>query len=700
MKKMRFATAMFIVFWGAQCLAQEPFAMVDDGQWQRAGNAHRLSQFPRVHPDGRIWFQHLAPQTAQSVTLRLGGRPYPMEKDARGRWNVVVSDAAPGYQIYSFDVDGASYMDPGSTPFYANGVVSVIEVASPGEDFYHMNNVPHGDVREHWFYSNVEKKTRRAFVYTPPGYEKDVDRRYPVLYLQHGAGEDETEWTHSGLVNNILDNLIAEGKAVPMIVVMNNGFVYKPGDVPGRMALAPDWARNFGEMLINEVIPDIDATYRTIADQPHRAMAGLSLGGMLTNQVGMEHTDTFAYYGLFSGGVVGDPATAHGGVMADAEAFNQKVRLIFESCGSREGPDRVRSHVDQLKARGIHAVSYVSPDTAHDWMTWRRSFYQFAPLIFQDGSSRPTVPVMAQAGAPRGGPRGIAARPVGRRGGAPGSFGGPVEMGPDDKPAFDDPPAGFDARRDDIAHGTVTPIEYDSKTLGTRRPMYVYTPAGYSVDKTYPVLYLLHGLSGDNLEWIHACRADNVIDNLIADGKTEPMILVFPNGNASATVENPRGTEGVGMGAGNFDSWRDPFTNDFLNDIIPYIESHYSVYTDREHRALGGLSMGGGQSLSIGLHHIGTFAYVGGFSSAPNANEVGRMYPDTPLVPDVEAAKNDLKVLWVSVGNRDGLITISRGAHDVLKDKGVPHVYHVDGNAHDGTEWANNLYLYAQHIFK
>lgn len=681
---------------GGICSAQtnqsSMFTMEDDGNWHKASNAHRLSEFPRIHSDGRVWFQFEAPKTAQSVMLQIGRDRYDMQKDAEGLWNVVIPGASPGYQIYSFKVDGTSLIDPGSSPFYVNGVVSVIEVPSPGEDFYHMKKVPHGDVREHWFYSNVEQRFRRSFVYTPAEYEKNTNKRYPVLYLQHGAGEDETEWTHSGLMNNILDNLIAEGKAVPMIVVMNNDFVYKTGDVPGRMALAPDWAGNFGEMLINEVIPDIDVTYRTIADQQHRAMAGLSLGGMLTNQVGMENTDKFAYYGLFSGGVVGDPVTAHGGVMANAEEFNKKVKLIFESCGSRERPDRVRSHVEQLKAHGINAVSYVSPDTAHDWMTWRRSLYQFLPHLFRDRSS---VPVLSET-APQ-----ESARPDTQRGGRRGGFGGPIELGPDDKPAFNDPPAGFDAKRDNIAHGSLTPIKYDSKTLGIRRPMYVYTPPGYSTDKKYPVLYLLHGLSGNNLEWIQACRADNVIDNLIADGKIEPMILVFPNGNASATVENPRGTRGVGMGARDgYESWRIPFENDLLNDIIPYIESHYSVYTDREHRALAGLSMGGGQALSIGLHHIDTFAYVGGFSSAPNTNEVGRMYPNTPLVPDVDVAKNDLKVLWISVGNRDGLITVSRDAHNVLKEKGVPHVYHVDGNAHDGNEWANNLYLFAQHIFK
>ena len=249
----------------------------------------------------------------------------------------------------------------------------------------------------------------------------------------------------------------------------------------------------------------------------------------------------------------------------------------------------------------------------------------------------------------------------------------------------------------------MTTVQYDSKTLGTRRQMVVYTPVGYSTDRKYPVLYLLHGIGGNDREWQRACRADNVLDNLMADGKIQPMIVVFPNGNASVTANAEGGGRGAGMGGGarggsggrgDFGGWGTPFENDLIKDIIPYIESHYSVYTDREHRALAGLSMGGGQSLNIGLAHLDTFAWVGGFSSAPNTK------PPAELVPDPAAAKEKLKLLWLACGNKDGLIRISQGVHNYLKEKGVPHVWHVDGNAHDGTEWANNLYLFAQHIFK
>jgi enterochelin esterase-like enzyme len=364
---------------GVTCFAQTnqtiPFTMEDESQWQKTGFVHRLSQFPKVHKDGRFWFRFEAPKTAQSVKLQIGGGSYDMQKDSQGLWNVVIPRPEPGFKIYSFNVDGTSFIDPGATPFYSNGLVSMLEVPFPDNDFYQIKDVPHGDVREHWFYSKVEQKYRCSFVYTPAEYEKNPNKRYPVLYLQHGAGEDESEWTHSGLMNNILDNLIAAGKAAPMIVVMNDDFVYKPGDVPGRMALAPDWAGNFGQMLIDEAIPDIDAYYRTIADQQHRALAGLSLGGMLTNRVGTKNTDVFSYFGLFSGGTV-SPTD-----ITDKE----KIKLVFMSYGSREGgSNRVKNAADILNEAGIKAVSYISPETAHDWITWRRSFFQFAPLLFKN----------------------------------------------------------------------------------------------------------------------------------------------------------------------------------------------------------------------------------------------------------------------------------------------------------------------------
>jgi enterochelin esterase-like enzyme len=276
--------------------------------------------------------------------------------------------------------------------------------------------------------------------------------------------------------------------------------------------------------------------------------------------------------------------------------------------------------------------------------------------------------------------------PAKKAGGRPGR-GAPIVLGPDDKPAFDEPPAGFKDERKDIEHGKSEMIEYDSKSVGAQRKMLVYTPPGYSKDKKYPVLYLLHGIGGDETEWQRFAKPGTILDNLIADGKAVPMIVVMPNGRAQ---KNDRAEGDVFRSAPAFAA----FEKDLLDDVIPTIEARYSVQADREHRALAGLSMGGGQSLNFGLAHLDTFAWVGGFSSAPNTKA------PKELVPDPAAAKEKLKLLWLSCGNKDNLINISQRTHAYLKENGVPHLWHVDGHAHDPAHWSNALYWFAQQIFR
>ncbi len=277
-------------------------------------------------------------------------------------------------------------------------------------------------------------------------------------------------------------------------------------------------------------------------------------------------------------------------------------------------------------------------------------------------------------------------------GGGPTYWGGPIVLAPDDQRAFPDAPAGFDIRRDNIARGKLTAVDYDSKTLGIRRQMLVYTPAGYSSKRKYPVLYLLHGIGMNEWQWMW-CHADVIMDNLVADGKVQPMIMVFPNGDSLMTAAD------AARGAGSrrsppYDNWGTPFENDLLKEIIPYIQSHYSVKADRKHRALAGLSMGGGQALNIGLAHLDTFAWIGAFSAAPNTK------PPAELAPEPAAVKKKVKLLWLASGNQDSLICIGQGVHRYLKEKGVPHVWNVDSYGHDGPEWSNNLYLFAQRIFR
>jgi enterochelin esterase-like enzyme len=261
----------------------------------------------------------------------------------------------------------------------------------------------------------------------------------------------------------------------------------------------------------------------------------------------------------------------------------------------------------------------------------------------------------------------------------------PIILGADDKAAFAPAPAGFDVARNDIPHGKMDSVNYYSASVGKERRMLVYTPPGYSPKKSYPVLYLLHGIGGDEKEWYSFGAPNVILDNLYAQNKLTPMIVVLPNGRAQAD-DRASGGYGSAPAFGLFDK-------DLLGSIIPYIESHYRVKKNRLNRALAGLSMGGGQSLDFGLANIDTFAWVGGFSSAPNT-----FAPDK-LLPDPAKAKQ-LKLLWVSCGDQDGLISISQGVHKYLKDNGVPHIWHVDSGKHDWPVWKNDLYLFSQLLFK
>jgi len=382
-------------------LKMDPMPTPSTGEWHRANTTHRQALFPQTTDDGRYWFQLDAPE-AKSVQLDVEARRYDYEKGADGVWNLFIPYPGPGLRYVVVYVDGVPMQEPGTHMNYSNGWKSALEAPAPGEDYYAIKDVPHGDVREHWFKSDVTGNYRRMFVYTPPGYDQDTGTRYPVLYLQHGAGEMEQEWTHSGLANFIIDNLIAEKQAVPMIVVMNNGFAARPGEPPPglrppRTAAAaiaaaaaaprpdPNQVTAFEEVLIKEVIPDVDRNFRTIPDREHRAMAGLSMGGRQTYQIGLGNLDTFSHLGMFSGAIFDVAALPE--PMNDVADFNRRVHAFFLSAGT-EGND-VRIHdslkdiYDRATAAGIHATFYESPGTRHEWQTWRRSLHEFAPLLFK-----------------------------------------------------------------------------------------------------------------------------------------------------------------------------------------------------------------------------------------------------------------------------------------------------------------------------
>jgi enterochelin esterase family protein len=371
--------------------------------------------YPCIHPDRSVTFRVLAPD-AQKVQVRLGGA-HDMTRGADGLWMVTIPPQVVGFHYYSIVVDGAVMADPATRTFFGSGWDnSGIEIPEPEADaaYYAAKDVPHGQVSQRWYNSKVTGKWRRCYVYTPPEYDANPRNRYPVLYLLHGWGENEQGWHTQGHVDFILDNLIAEKKAKAMIVVMDNlnavkpdedaslyaarGIIARPtmADVQpaggrgapagGRGGFPTNWGAVFTEMMFTDLIPMMERTYRVAPGRENRAMAGLSMGGMQSFTTVLSNLDKFAYLGGFSGSSGGrggfDPKTSNNGVFADAAAFNKKVKVIFLGIGSVEGPG-TKNFSEALTKAGIKNAYFESAGTAHEWLTWRRCLYDFAPRLFK-----------------------------------------------------------------------------------------------------------------------------------------------------------------------------------------------------------------------------------------------------------------------------------------------------------------------------
>jgi enterochelin esterase family protein len=378
------------------CFAQaNQTATVED--FKQASSNQPGKQYPQVNSEGRVRARITSPQ-AQKVQLDIGGVKYDLTKDDKGVWTGESAPQDEGFHYYQLNIDGASVPDPGSLYFYgASRWGSGIEVPARDQDFYALKDIPHGQIRQNLYFSKITNSQRRCFVYTPPDYDKNTSIRYPVLYLQHGMGEDETGWTVQGKANLILDNLIAEKKAVPMIIVIDNGYASKPTQTPPQSSGTSERGAGgnftFEEVMIKEIIPMIDATYRTIADREHRAMAGLSMGGNQTCQITFHNLDKFSYIGAFSGTMNGlntaelDPQAAFNGIFKDGKTLNKQIRLLWIGKGTKEPnpfPGAIGAFRNMLDKAGIKYIYYESIGTAHEWLTWRRDLFQFATLLFQE----------------------------------------------------------------------------------------------------------------------------------------------------------------------------------------------------------------------------------------------------------------------------------------------------------------------------
>ena len=450
MRQMLTCLPVALLFASAQAARSQQAAPPDD--FKPCSTNIVGQQYPQVNSARQVKFRINAPQ---ATSIRALGTN--LVKGDDGVFTGITAPQDPGFHYYQLTVDGVNVADPSSESFFGAGNMrSGIEIPEAGVDFYDNKNVPHGEVRSHWYKAKSNGENRQAWVYTPPDYDKEPARKYPVLYLQHGMGEDRRAWSQQGHTNFILDNLIAEGKARPMIIVMEDGGITPgigggggggrgrggfpgrggaPGSAPasapggGAGAMAPiaqddrfflvgaqsgppagsapatsprggmggmrggmggrgglGMNMPFTSQIIADVIPEIDATYRTIPDRDHRAMAGLSLGGTQTYQVTQANLDKFAYIGIFSA-PFGFPGveTGYNGLLQKPDDFDKQVKVFFISMGSKEGPQTGRTPAQQMKAAGIKHITYFeAPGTAHEFQTWRKSLHEFAPLLFQN----------------------------------------------------------------------------------------------------------------------------------------------------------------------------------------------------------------------------------------------------------------------------------------------------------------------------
>jgi enterochelin esterase-like enzyme len=394
MKKLLFTSISLIFLTAGFCIGQ---AVQPPADSKPATSNVRGAEYPRVTSDLRAIFRIKAPD-ARIVQIMLD-KKWDMVKDDQGVWTVTTDPLVVGFHYYFLLIDGVQVSDPSSESYFGWGKMSSgIEIPETNVDYYTVKNVPHGDIRSKWYFSNTTGKWRRTIVYCPPGYDNNIKEKYPVLYLQHGSGEDERGWGIQGKADIIMDNLIAESKAKPMLIVMDQGYADRPGQVPEQRNVAgaaaarpPQGPSAFEEVVIKDLIPFIDATFRTISDRDHRAMAGLSMGGMQTIQITFSNPDKFAYIAGFSGagrfsGAGLDVKNDYKGVLEDSTAFNKKVKLLWIGIGTAEPENMYKAvngfHLALTKA-GIKHAYYESPGTAHEWLTWRRDLHEFAPLLFK-----------------------------------------------------------------------------------------------------------------------------------------------------------------------------------------------------------------------------------------------------------------------------------------------------------------------------
>lgn len=760
MNNIRYISCLLLAF-----MVSAQFSLAQPPQGGRRGGpaGERIPvqvKSPIINPDNTVTFNYRN-DNAKDVKLNVQfSGVTQMNKDANGIWTATVGPAAADMYPYCFIVDGIKVMDPLNPDWFPNEGFknSILDIRNLDEPLLHSaKNVPHGSVDYVSYWSESLGTWGRAIVYTPPFYDREKGKKYPVFYLISGTTDTEEVYFKVGRVNFILDNLIAEGKAEEMIVVLPYG---NPAKYFPEGSDLRDKGDMFSNDLINDLMPYVEKNYRTINDRDHRAIGGFSRGGNQGLANGLNNIDKFSYLCSYS-----SFTTTNLPVYDDPEKLNNSLNLFWLGVGTDDFLyGSAVDYLNFLDSKGINNVKFFTHDKfGHTWMNAKCFLGETLPLLFRPGAKTETMEVTVvprkeqqltpalmgslfskPAVSPEYHPDGSVSFRIKAEDAAKVElecqmFNGTKPMIKDEngiwsitvKPEVPDiypyafivdgtkiadpanvdifPNEGFkyslcDVRRkeagvqdiQDVPHGKVSYRYYHSDTCGgIERPLLVYTPAGYtpSGKEKLPVLYLIHGMTDTYETWFKVGRMNNILDNLIAQGRAERMIVAMPYANPYIEMN----ASGLDKPYDAMDT--DLVTREIMDEVIPFIENNYKVYTDPNHRAIAGFSLGGRQALACGLGNSDKFRYVAPFAPAIFGTEYKENF-ENGVYDSIDTIKKNLKLLWLGTGSDDFLIQVSRSLDSFLTENGVEHTFYNPGGGHTWMNCRDYLELTAEKLFK
>ena len=720
------------------------------------------SPSPIVNPDNTVTFNYQNSNAKKvQVDVQFAGR-HDMVKGENGVWTITLGPTTPDIYPYCFIVDGLQVMDPQCAEWFPNERFksSLLDMRGDGNLIHAQKNVPHGKVDYVNYWSDAMGMFGNAMVYTPPFYDKNKDKKYPVMYLISGTTDTEEVYFKVGKMNLILDNLIAEGAAKEMIIVLPYG---NPSRLMGQGDSHPTQFDLFNRDFLDNLMPYVEKNYRTINNAANRAIGGFSRGGNQALSIGLNNLDKFSHLCSYSSFTALRP-----GQLDDANSLNKKIRLFWLGVGTDDFLyGNARQFMEDLDKHGIRNIKELTSDKhGHTWMNARHFLNKSLRLLFQDDPYKNAGSYdLAKAPAPKDNQQftpGVMARlfpkpivspeynkdgTVTFRLNAPEAqavelecqmFGGRKALEKDNDglwsitvtpPAPDIYPYSFfvdgtqmndpsnpdlfpnehfkgnmcDVRGKEpsvqdiqrVPQGKVTYCFYHSNNFDIERQLCVYTPAGYDPTgkEKLPVLYLIHGMTDTYETWFKAGKMNHILDNLIAQGKAERMIIVTPYANpypelirqGKAKTYDPIDTKRV--------------VDEIVKDVIPYIEQNYNVIQDADHRAVAGFSLGGRQALATGLGNPDIFHYVATYAPAIFGNEYETNFTNGTY-KSIDELKSKLKLMWIGTGSDDFLINASRGLDKYMTENNLKHTFYNPGGGHTWMNCRDYLELTAKELFK